>query len=70
MVRGYLVTDRKEEKSRSRLKGMEEAEKVPVQRKAYLAFLHTGQALLPNLLIQEVYQRHAVHMVGVCKDRT
>lgn len=64
------MTGGKEEKPRSRLKGMEEAEKVPAHRKAYLAFLHTGEALLPNLLIQEVYQRHAVHVVGVSRERT
>lgn len=43
---------------------MEETEKAPAhssssrtpERKTYLAFLHTGQTLLPNFLIQEVYQ--------------
>lgn len=85
MATEYLMTDKKEEEPRSKLKDLGESERAegrgesrcqntaplprPTEEKAYLAILHMGQALLPSFLIQEAYQRHAVHVVGVSRGR-
>lgn len=82
MASEHLVPHRKEEKPQSRLMGKGQAEKAgregvqntaplprPVEREPYLTILHMGQALLPDLLIQEADQSHAVHVVGVSRGR-
>lgn len=35
----------------------------------HLAFGHVGQALLPGLLILQVDMRHALHVVGISRNR-